>query len=121
MQVRHVAIGIDRDRTIRRLGADDDRIAIDRRSSGRVIVGQIHRVGARPDHRERIAKSRRRGDNRGVWIDIEFRRSDTVSIVRFLEDIVARPTVDATTVSESQILQNEGIIASPAADAGPSA
>ena len=38
---------------------------------------------------------------RGVRIDIDFCRSNTVSIVRFLDDVLARPTVDATTVSES--------------------
>ena len=38
---------------------------------------------------------------RVVRIDIDFRRSDTVSIVRFLEDIVAGPAVDATAISKS--------------------
>ena len=120
MQVCHIAIGVDRHRAVGRLGADDDRVAIDRRSSGRIVVGKVHRVRARLDHRKSVGNGSRRG-SRYSGIDIEFRRSGTVSIVRFLEDIVACPTVDATAVSESQVFQNHCVIARPAADARTSA
>ena len=100
MQVRHIAIGVDRHRSVGRLGADDDRVAVDRRGTGRIVVGKVHRGRARLDHRERVGNGRRRS-GRDSGIDIEFRRSGTVSIVRFLEDIVAGPAVDTTAVPES--------------------